>query len=89
MDNIVNKSSQTKFLCLIIDDTLSWKAHIDNIMSKLNTAYFVIRMIQPLMFTETLRMVYFADVHSILNFGIIFWGNQPLTVRKFLKFKNG
>lgn len=60
MDNFVNKSSQTKFLGLIIDDTLSWKAHIDNIMSKLNTACFVVRMIQPLMSTETLRMVYFA-----------------------------
>jgi hypothetical protein len=28
------------------------------------------------MFTETLRMVYFAYVHSIISFGIIFWGNQ-------------
>ena len=76
MDNLVNKTSQTKFLGLIIDDTWSWKAHIDNIMSKLNTACFVVRIIQPLMSTEMLGMVYFAYVHSMLNFGIIFWGNQ-------------
>jgi hypothetical protein len=29
------------------------------------------------MSTETLRMDYFAYVHSIISFGIIFWGNQP------------
>jgi hypothetical protein len=45
-------------------------------MSKLNTACFAVRRIQHIMSTETLRMVYFAYVHSILNFGIIFWGNQ-------------
>jgi hypothetical protein len=27
--------------------------------------------------TETLRIVYFAYVHSIKSFGITFWGNQP------------
>jgi hypothetical protein len=57
--NYVKSSSQTKFLGLIIDDSLSWKAHRDHIMSKLNTAYFAIQMIQPIMSTETLKMVYF------------------------------
>jgi len=35
------------------------------------------------MSTETLRMVYFAYVHSILSFGIIFWGNQPYSEKIF------
>jgi hypothetical protein len=67
--NYVKSSLYTKFLGLIIDDSLSWKARIDHIMSKLNTAYFVIQTIQPIMSTETLRMVYFAYVHSIISFG--------------------
>jgi len=54
------KSSTTKFLGLIIDDSLSWKGHIDQMMSKLNTACFVIQMIQAIISQETLRMVYFA-----------------------------
>jgi hypothetical protein len=77
------KAHQTKFLGLIIADSLLWKAHIDHIMSKLNTAYFVIRTIQPIMSTETLRMVYFAYVHSIISFGIIFWRNQPHSEKIF------
>jgi hypothetical protein len=81
--NYVKSSSQTKFLGLIIDDSLSWRAHIDHIMSKLNTACFVIRTIQPIMSTETLRMVYFAYVHSIISFGIILGGNQPHSEKIF------
>jgi hypothetical protein len=50
--NYVKNSLQTKFLGLIIDDSLSWKAHVDHIMSKLNTACFAILMIQPIMPTE-------------------------------------
>ena len=45
-------------------------------MSKLKTAYFVIRTIQAIMSLETLRMVYFAYIHSIISYGIIFGGNQ-------------
>jgi hypothetical protein len=43
--NYVKNSINTKFLGLIIDDSLSWKAHIDQMMSKLNTLCLVIRMI--------------------------------------------
>ena len=42
-------------LGLIIDDSISWKAHIDQIMSKLNTACFVIRRIQAMMSQEILH----------------------------------
>jgi len=32
---------------------------------------------------ETLRMVYFAYIHSIMSYGIIFWGNQPYSDKIF------
>jgi len=65
--NYVKGSSDTKFLGLIIDDSPSWKAHIDQMVSKLNTACFVIQMIQAIMSQETLRMVYFAYIHSVMR----------------------
>jgi len=55
LGNYITSSSNTKLLGLIIDDSLSWKAHIDQMMSKLNTACFVIRTIQAIMSPETLR----------------------------------
>ena len=59
------------------------KAHIDQMMSKLNTVCFVIQMIQAIMSQETLRMVYFAYIHSVMSYGIIFWGNQPYSDKIF------
>ena len=44
--NYTKGSPNTKFFGLIIDDSLSQKAHIDQMMSKLNTACFIIRMIK-------------------------------------------
>jgi hypothetical protein len=79
----IKSSSNTKFLGLTLDDSLSWKAHVDQIMSKLNTACFVIRMIQAIMSLETLRMVCFAYIHSIISYGIISGGNQPYSDRIF------
>ena len=32
---------------------------------------------------ETLRMVYFAYLHSIMSYGIIFWGNQLCSEKLF------
>jgi len=32
---------------------------------------------------ETLRMVYFAYIHSIMSYGIIFGGNQPYSDKIF------
>ena len=32
---------------------------------------------------ETLRMVYFAYIHSIMSYGTIFWGNQPYSDKIF------
>ena len=81
--NCIKSSLNTKFLGLTIDDSLSWKAHIDQIMFKLNTACFVIRTIQAITSLETLRMVYFACIHSIISYGKIFWGNQVYSDKIF------
>jgi len=40
--NYVKSSPRTKFLGLIIDDSLLWKAHMDQMMPKLNTVCFVV-----------------------------------------------
>ena len=59
------------------------QVHKDQMMSKSNRACFVIRTIQAIMSQEILRMVYFAYVHSIMSYGIIFWRNQPHSEKIF------
>jgi hypothetical protein len=53
------------------------------VVSCTGAACFVIRTIQGMMSQETLRMVYYAYVHSIMSYGIIFWGNQPHSEKNF------
>jgi hypothetical protein len=51
--------------------------------TKLNTVCFVIQTLKAIMSTETLRMIYFAYVHSIMSYGIVLGGNQPYSEKTF------
>ena len=63
--------SSTKFLGLIIDNTLSWKDHIAALTSKVNKACYAIIVIKPFMSVDILRMIYFSYVHSVMSYGIV------------------
>ena len=72
----INNTYNTKFLRLIIDSSLSWKVHIDELMSKLNKACYVIRSVKLLMSLRVLRMIFFPYFHSIISYSIILGGNS-------------
>ena len=52
-----------KFLGLNIDTTLTWKHHIDVLISRLNKACYAIRSIKPFMSLEVPRSTYFSYAH--------------------------
>jgi hypothetical protein len=87
-NKLIANSTSTKFLGLIIDNMLSWKSHIDWHMSKLSSACYVIRAVKHYVTQETLRMIYFSYVHSVMAYGIIFWGNSPHSIHIF-RLKKG
>jgi hypothetical protein len=67
----------------MVDDTLSWDAHIDQLISRMNTACYAIRTVKALLSREVIRIIYFAYVHPIMSYGIIFWGNTPNSIKIF------
>ena len=77
-NSLITNLNSIKFLGLTIDSTLSWKDHVVELTSKLNKAYFVIRIIKTFMSFNVLRTVYFSYFHT-LSYGIIFWGNSRLS----------
>jgi hypothetical protein len=79
----IYNTTSTKFLGLIIDDNLSWKNHIDYLLSKLNSACCAIRTVKSVMSQDALGMIYFSYVHSIITYGIILWGNSPYSRNNF------
>jgi len=76
LNNQIINSTNTKFLGLTIEETLSWKCHINQALARLNSACYAIKVVTPLMSEDTLKMIYHYYVHSII-YGIIFWGNSP------------
>jgi hypothetical protein len=72
-----------KFLGLTIDTSLTWKHHISELTSRLNKACYAIRLIKSFMSLDVLRSTYFSYVHSIVSYGIIFWGNSSHSEKIF------
>jgi len=72
----ISNCSETKFLGLIIDETLSWNQHIDQIATKLCSAHYALRNLKHIVPQPTIRTIYYASVHSILSYSIIFWGRS-------------
>jgi hypothetical protein len=75
--------TNTKFLGIFINDTLSWKTHIDYMTTKLRTAYYAMRIMKPHVSQNSLRMVYFSYFHSVVNYGLLFWGNSSYSTKIF------
>ena len=57
---------------IIDDDTMHY--------NRLSSAAFAVKKIRSLTDVETARLVYFSYFHSIMSYGILLWGIQPILV---------
>jgi len=73
----------TKFLGITLDNTLTWKTHIDMIIPKLSLTCFAIKEVRPFLFQESLKMVYYSSFHSIVMYEKICWGNSSYSKKIF------
>ena len=64
-----------KFLGLTLDNSLSWKRHIEAIIFELSAATFAMRVVQSFLSSDSLKLIYYSYFHSIMTYGLIFWGN--------------
>jgi hypothetical protein len=70
-----NSTHCMDILGVTLDSTLSWQGHVNKMIMKLNSACFAIRSLKSLLTIDDLEIVYLAYVHSIITYGIAFWGN--------------
>ncbi len=77
------QDKSTKFLGIFIDETLSWKYHIDHINKRVSRALYAIKQVTHFLPPERLRTLYFATIHPHLSYGILAWGSvSKSTVNK-------
>jgi hypothetical protein len=79
----ISTGTETKFLGFIIDDTLSWKQHIEQVFNR-SSACYALHNIKYLVSFATVRLIYFAHVQSIISYGIILWGGSSHAKKVFI-----
>jgi hypothetical protein len=73
----INFTNSIKFLGIIIESSLTWKKRIDYTNAKLHSLGYIIHSLRSVLSLKIIKQIYISYVHSILNYGIIFWGNSP------------
>ena len=86
-NNMKSNTTNIKFLGIMTDNTLTWNSHIETFIPKLSVVCFVVRAIKPFVTQDTLKMVYHFYFHSLINYGIIFWGNSSYSNSIFKLWK--
>jgi hypothetical protein len=82
-NSIIKESDNIKFLGLESSKFLSWKKPVDKLLPKLSSACSVIRTMSSYSNISTLKMIYFANFHSLLEYSIVFWGNSTGSEKVF------
>jgi hypothetical protein len=72
-----------KFLGLTIDNSLNWKKLIEQLTTKLGKACYALRSFKQYLPTKTLLTLYYSLFHSVMVYGLIFWGNSTHSTHIF------
>ena len=74
-DTYISRDSVTKFLGVLIDENLNWKAQIADISSKVSKSIGLLYKATPILNKTLLKQLYYAFVHSYLSYANIAWGS--------------
>ena len=82
--------SSTKFLGTWIDNRLNWKIHVDKLSLWISSRNGLLKCGRQLLNLHALKVLYYAQIHSILQYGIVLWGNMinKAQIKKLQKLQN-
>jgi len=72
-----------EFRGIYIKDKINWKYHIEYILPKLSAVCYAVRIIKPYMSLAMLKVVYYCNFYSIIDYGLPFWGTSPHSKKIF------
>jgi hypothetical protein len=71
-----NYKEHANFLGVWLDKNLKWTVHTQQLANKLGKICFALLVIKRVAGLETVRTLYYAYFHSLLLYGLVFWGNS-------------
>ena len=81
---IIQYSTNTKFLGLNIADTFDWSNHCNAICSKLRLCIFLLKSLKGKVPAPLLRTIYYGHFYAHVQYGVIFWGSSSCAHRVFV-----
>ena len=70
---------ETSYLGVIIDNKLSWKAHINHISNKISKSVSLLKMLKYTFPIRILKSLYFSFVYPYFNYCNLVWGGAAKT----------
>ena len=71
----IDASHYAKYLGIILDDRLSFKAHIEFLETKISHSVGIMSKLSYHLPTKTLTTLYYALIHSHILFGLPVWAS--------------
>jgi len=71
---ITTNTKSFKFLGLHLDETLTWKFHINHLRKKLSYSNYIMNKVKNVLPKESLLILYHSLFHCHLNYGVEIWG---------------
>ena len=75
----ITEIKETKFLGIMLDNNLNWKAHIDYISKKISKTISLLRLLKHSFPSRILKSLYYSLIYPYLNYGNIVWGSAAHT----------
>ena len=79
-----------KFLGTWVDHNLNWKTHVDKLALQINSRNSLLKRGKQILGQHALRVLYYAQIHSIIQYSIVIWGNMisKSQIKKLQKLQN-
>ena len=74
--------NEVKYLGMSIDDTLTWKGHIDHVIESVLKYFGIFNKIRGLIPNQYKHTVYYICIYSRISYGIEVYGACGVTLQK-------
>ena len=80
-NKLISNTPHSKFIGITTKNILLWNTHLNQLITKLSRACYMIRTIKTFMLTDMLITVYHTCFYSLMSYGLIFRGSPSYGIK--------